>query len=431
MKKKVLIISYYWPPSGGAGVQRWLKYSRYLLACNIEPLVVTVDVQKASYPVIDNSLLYEIPKEVKVYPTDTFEPFEIYRILSGKKQIPFAGFANEGKLTFFKRIVRFIRGNIFIPDARRGWNSYAFKKCCELIESHNIDTLLVTSPPQSSQLIGLALRKKYNLKWIADIRDPWTDIYYYDKLLHTSWAKKKDLAYEKEVLETADEVIVVSNSIKRIFAAKSDLIKAEKIHVIPNGFDENDFKLPENEAGEDFIITYTGTITGDYKIEHFVKAFKKLIGEKKETKFKLRFVGSVSGDIKNLLQQHLKFNSEIIPHVAHTESVKYLLSSTLLLLAIPDVKDNEGILTGKLFEYLASQKFILCCGPTQGEAATIIKECKAGESFDYEAEMAIYNCLEATWTDWKNKKSLRNSNQNYKKYSRQLQAKQIAKIIEG
>ncbi len=430
MKKKVLIISYYWPPSGGAGVQRWLKYARYLLECGIEPIVVTVDVQKASYPVIDNSLLYEVPKKVKVHHTDTFEPFEVYRILSGKKQIPFAGFANEGKLTLFKRFVRFIRGNLFIPDARKGWNSYAFKKCCELIESQNIDTLLVTSPPQSSQLIGLQLKQKYKLKWIADIRDPWTDIYYYDKLLHTKWAKKKDLKYEKAVLETADEIIVVSNSIKHMFSQKSERILATKIHVIPNGFDENDFKVPSPTPSSEFVITYTGTITGDYKIEAFLKALKKLQGEKKETKFKLRFVGSVSGEIKKLLELHLKFNSEIIPHVAHAESVKYLLSSTLLLLAIPDVKDNEGILTGKLFEYLASQKAIICLGPVKGEAAHIIMECNAGKTFEYADEKEIYTSLEANWTEWKNGNELRSFSGNYKKYSRQLQAKQIAEIIQ-
>ncbi|MBL0048895.1 MAG: glycosyltransferase [Bacteroidetes bacterium] len=429
MNKKILIITYYWPPSGGAGVQRWLKYSRYLLNSGILPIVVTVDAQKAAYPVIDNSLLYEIPKEVKVHSTDTFEPFEIYRILSRKKQIPFAGFANEGKLTLFKRTVRFIRGNFFIPDARKGWNKYAFEKCCELIEKENIDTILVTSPPQSSQLIGLQLKKKYQLKWIADIRDPWTDIYYYDKLLHTKRSKKKDLRYEREVLENADKVIVVSNSIKKMFAAKSDKIASEKIHVMPNGFDENDFKVSAPESNNEFIITYTGTITGDYKIESFLKAFKILIEKNRDTKFKLRFVGSVSGEIKNLLERILKFNSEIIPHVAHAESVKYLLSSTLLLLAIPDVKDNEGILTGKLFEYLASQKPIICLGPVHGEAAQIISDCVAGKSFQYDAESEIHAALEHSFKNWKNGILLREKSDSYKKYSRQIQAKEIAEII--
>ncbi len=431
MNKKILIITYYWPPSGGAGVQRWLKYSRYLLDCGITPLVVTVDAQKAAYPVIDNSLLYEIPKEVKVHATDTFEPFEVYRIVSRKKQIPFAGFANEGKVTLFKKVVRFIRGNFFIPDARKGWNKYAFAKCCELIEKEKIDTILVTSPPQSSQLIGLQLKKKYQLKWIADIRDPWTDIYYYDKLLHTKRSRKKDLRYEREVLENADKVIVVSNAIKNMFSAKSEKINSDKIHVIPNGFDENDFRIATPDASPDFIITYTGTITGDYKIETFLIALKKLIEQNKAVKFKLRFVGSVSGEIKNLLEKNLKFNSEIIPHVAHAESVKYLLSSTLLLLAIPDVKDNEGILTGKLFEYLASQKPILCLGPQQGEAAQIIAECAAGKTFNYAAENEIFNDLDSNFQKWKSAVDMRIKSATYKKYSRQIQAKKIAEIISN
>lgn len=427
--KKVLIITYYWPPSGGAGVQRWLKYSRYLLDCGIQPVVVTVDALQASYPVIDNSLLYEVPAAVKVHTTDTYEPFEVYRLISRKKQIPFAGFANEGKVTFFKKFVRFIRGNLFIPDARKGWNKFAFKKCCELIEKENIDTILVTSPPQSSQLIGLQLKKKYALKWIADIRDPWTDIYYYDKLLHTNWAKKKDLRYEREVLENADKIIVVSNSIKKMFVQKSEKITNEKIHVIPNGFDENDFKIKAPEVGPDFIITYTGTITGDYKIDAFIRALKQLIEKNRATKIKLRFVGSVSGDIKNKLEKNLQFNSEIVPHVAHAESVKYLLSSSLLLLAIPDVKDNEGILTGKLFEYLASKKLILCLGPPHGEAAEIIKDCNAGNTFDYEAENEIIAALQHSFTEWKSGNELRGATDKYKKYSRQIQAKEISEII--
>ncbi len=429
MVKKILIITYYWPPSGGAGVQRWLKYSRYLPDNQIQPIVVTVDPQKASYPVIDNSLLYEVPSSVKVHFTDTFEPFEMYRIVSRKKQIPFAGFANEGKLTMFKKFVRFIRGNFFIPDARIGWNKYAFAKCCALIEKENIDTILVTSPPQSSQLIGLRLKKKYKLKWIADVRDPWTDIYYYDKLLHTAWAKKKDLKYEREVLENADEIIVVSQSIKNIFAKKSPTISANKIHVIPNGFDENDFKSKTVGISNDFIITYTGTITGDYKIEAFLIALKNLINQNKETKIKLRFVGSVSGEIKNILEKHLKFHVDIVPHVAHAASVNYLLSSTILLLAIPDVKDNEGILTGKLFEYLASQKYILCLGPPHGDAAQIISECGAGGTWDYDQETEIFQQLERLLKSWKAEEELRNPSQNHKKYSRQLQAKEIAQII--
>ena len=429
--KKVLIITYYWPPSGGAGVQRWLKYSKYLLEFGIEPIIVTVNADEASYPVIDNSLLYEIPEAIRVYHTHTFEPFEFYKTLSGKKQIPYAGFANEGKLTIFKKAMRFIRGNFFIPDARKGWNKYAFKQCCELIAKEKIETIIVTSPPHSSQLIGLELKRKFKLKWIADIRDPWTDIYYYDKLLHTSWAKKKDAHYEREVLESTDEIIVVSNSIKKMFLQKSNSIQSEKIHVIPNGYDENDFEKTVQNTSSEFIITYTGTITGEYKIDSFISALKKLIGGYPEIKFRLRFVGSVSGEIKNKLENTLNAFTEIIPHVAHAESVKYLLSSTLLLLAIPDVKDNEGILTGKLFEYLASQKLILCLGPTDGEAAQIIKDCNAGKTFNYDDEKEIFSALEEILDDWKKEKQLRLFSDNFKKYSRQIQANEIAEIIKA
>lgn len=427
--KKVLVISYYWPPSGGAGVQRWLKYSKYLPEFGIEPVVVTVNPGEAAYPVIDNSLLYEVPKSIKVHTTRTFEPFEFYKLLSRKKQIPFAGFANEGKVTLFKKLMRFIRGNFFIPDGRIGWNNYAFEKCCELIESQNIDTFLITSPPQSSQLIGLKLKKKYKLKWIADIRDPWTDIYYYNKLYHTSWAKKKDARYEREVIEQADHLIVVSEAIKNSFAGKTTKVDLSKIHVIPNGFDENDFANKQADNPPEFVITYTGTITADYKIDAFIDGFKELINEHKDVKFKLRFVGSVAGVQKGQFEKKLYHAVEFVNHVSHVESINYLMRSTLVLLAIPDVKGNEGILTGKLFEYLASQKFIFCLGPVNGEAAQIIEECEAGISFEHSDAIGIKEGLLGLLNKWKAQEVLRKNSSQYKKYSRQIQAKNIAEII--
>ena len=174
--KKTLIITYYWPPGGGAGVQRWLKMARHLPDFEIEPFILTVDPGYATYPATDNTLENDIPRGLKVFKTKATDYF---RILSkDKKAISSAGFAKEGKNSFREKVARFIRGNIFIPDPRRGWNRFAFGKAVEVIDNNGINTVITTSPPHSTQLIGLKLKKRFpEIKWIADLRDPWTDIY--------------------------------------------------------------------------------------------------------------------------------------------------------------------------------------------------------------------------------------------------------------
>ena len=211
--KKILIVSYYWPPSGGAGVQRIFKFAKYLSQSGYKPYVVTVDDKVASYPIRDQSLLADVPSSIIVFRTHSFEPLNLLTKVTGNKA-PYGGFANKDKEKFSQKILRFIRGNFFIPDARKGWVKYGFEKSAELIRNEKIDTVIISSPPHSSQLIGLKLKRKFpELKWIADLRDPWTDIFYYKDMLHTRMASAKDAALEKEVVETADSLVVVSKPI--------------------------------------------------------------------------------------------------------------------------------------------------------------------------------------------------------------------------
>ena len=185
---KALIITYYWPPSGGAGIQRWLKFAKYLPEFGWQPVILTVNEQHAVYPLTDNSLEKEVANNITVYRTAATNWFRFYS--SNKAKVPSAGFASNLNNSIKGKISRFIRGNFFIPDPRRGWNKFAFAKACEIIEKENITTIITTSPPHSTQLIGLKLKKKFKeLKWIADLRDPWTDIYYYD-MFYPTWIKK-------------------------------------------------------------------------------------------------------------------------------------------------------------------------------------------------------------------------------------------------
>jgi glycosyltransferase involved in cell wall biosynthesis len=410
--KKVLVITYYWPPSGGAGVQRWVKFIKYFKDQNINPFIISVDPDFASYPLIDNSLKNDIPDNTNVYLTKTNEPYSFYKKINNN-QTPYAGFANEGRPNFFQKIARFIRGNFFIPDSRKGWNNFAYKKAVEILEKENIDTVITTSPPHSTQLIGLKLKETQNIKWIADLRDPWTDIYYYKSMLHTKWAKQKDLNYEKRVIEKSDKVVVVSDSIKQLLLNKSNLVKESKIHIIPNGFDEDDFLVSSKNNNSKFLLSYVGTITKDYPLDSIKKSISNL-------NINLEFTGKADEPTKLLLNEVASFNN----HVKHKESINLLLASDMLLLVIPKISNNKGILTGKLFEYLGARKPILCIGPTDGDAAKIIEECKAGKTFDYSDENGIYDFIETYMSN-----EFIFENKNYLKYSRRNLTKNLSKIL--
>ncbi len=406
--KKVLLITYYFPPSGGAGVQRWLKTINYLPKAGVETIVLTVDPAVASYPQIDESLCNDVPSGIKIYRTRTREILSLYKKVSPKNEVPYGGFANEPNPNLLQKISRFIRGNFFLPDPRRGWNKYALAKAKEIIETEAIDTIVTTSPPHSTQLIGLELKRLYpHLKWVADLRDPWTDIYYNEDLYPTRWAKKCNLRYERSVLLGADQIITVSEECKRLFAAKAEV--AEKIAVVPNGYDTKDFiqlgvvkelgirneelGISVQMRGEPSLLelsrvqpeitslannlktlSYIGVWAPQYDIE----PLKMLVQGRKD--ILLRFVGVVSEDIKREIESW-GVQTEFISYVSHKKAIEYMQASDALLLFIPNVPNNEGILTGKLFEYLASGRKILLFGPESGDAMSLINECEAGECF--------------------------------------------------
>ncbi len=392
--KKVLIITYYWPPSGGSGVQRWLKFAKYLPEFGWQPVILTVDPQYASYPQRDESLQREIGSDCLVYTTKSFELYNLYKWLSGKKEVPYGGFANESKEGMLQKISKFLRGNFLLPDPRKGWNKYAFKKAAELIREFNIETVVTTSPPHSTQLIGLKLKQKFNIRWIADLRDPWTDIYYYNQFNHTALARKIDLGYERKVIENADQLITVSEDVKRIFAEKSELPIAAKTVVIPNGFDEDDFRITNIPTEIRKIITYTGTISEAYDVEHLLKALSQLKNELK-VQLLIRFVGKIPASVAQKFKD-AKHLVELVGYVDHQKSIEYLFRSDILLLVIPKVKNNQGILTGKFFEYLAAQKPVLAIGPIDGDLAKIIQETQCGKLFDYADSAGMLQFIQET-----------------------------------
>lgn len=429
--KKVLFITYYWPPSGGAGIQRPVKLAKYLPQFGIEPIVLTVDPAKASYAIRDESFAHEIAAQLQVKHTNTREFFHWYGRLTGKKQIPAAGFANDANPGLLQKFGRFLRGNFFIPDARVGWVDYAVQEAEQLIREQGIDTILITSPPHSSQLIGLKLKKKFpQLKWVADLNDPWTDIYYYRQMYHTPVAKAIDAGYERKVLEQADRLVTVSHDFKRLFLEKSAEPLENKFVIIPNGFDEEDFQQTSVCPRDFFTITYTGTIGSIYKPELFLDALSLFLQKRSAAKVKVRFIGIVADDIKAYAKsQNLETCIEYHSPVPHRQSVALLLQSSALLLAVPFVKNNKGICPGKLFEYLAARKPVLCIGPADGDAANMLRHCEAGETFEDSTRLLQY--LETLYERWEAnpETTLTNSTEKVYAYERKNIARLMADVL--
>jgi glycosyltransferase involved in cell wall biosynthesis len=418
---KVLIITYYWPPAGGAGVQRWLKFSKYLPDFGWEPIILTVDPDYAAYPVTDNTLSDDLPITLKVHSTPAIDYFSIYK--KDKSGIPAAGFANSVDNTLIGKILRFVRGNFFIPDPRKGWNKHAFQKACEIIKSEGIKHVITTSPPHSTQLIGLKIKNRYpEIQWIADLRDPWTDIYYYNLFYPTFISKAIDRNFEKQVLKLSDRIITVGKSLKDNYSAKISGIE-NKIHVVTNGFDEDDFAGLTASTPNIFTISYIGTLPDSYPVNGLLEAFSNL--RKNGSEFNLRFIGTVSPVQKKMLLSKLNAkNLEFIPYVDHASAVRYMLDTTILLLILPDHKSNKSIITGKLFEYIASGKPIICLGPEDGDAAEIIKTAGSGKTFKYTDDKGIYNFFKSLIEHKKETKRIPASG-----FSRRNLTSQIALIL--
>jgi len=388
---KVLIITYYWPPSGGAGVQRWLKFTKYLPSSGWFPLILTVKPEYAAYPFKDASLYGEIPLDVEVHRTKALNYFALYN--RDQSKIPHSGFASGTDKGLKGRASRFIRGNLFIPDPRRGWNRYAYNKACELIKSENITHIVTTSPPHSTQLIGLRLKRRFHhIKWVADMRDPWTDIYYYDMFRPSLPARMIDRQMEKNVLSRADAVITVGQTLASILAAKAEGIE-NKIHVLPNGFDEEDFEGVIPTLPEKFTITYVGTLSPAYPVAGFISALKEIRAGGRPVA--LKFVGTVPDPVREMFPAEKDGDSpEFIPYCEHPAAIRHMMDSSLLLLIIPDHPSNRSILTGKIFEYLATEKPILFLGPEDGDAARLLSLCGYQGIFGYNDVEGIRNFIQ-------------------------------------
>ena len=377
--KTVLIITYYWPPAGGPGVQRVLKFAKYLPQFGWRPVILTV--QNGEYPAIDATLVKDIAKELSVHKTPALEPFSIYRKLTGQKsdtKISTFVLTEDSRGSLIKRIASFIRGNIFIPDARIGWKPYALKQGKKIINGEHIDLIFSTAPPMSTHLIAKSLAKNSGLPWVVDMRDPWTDVFYYHNLKRTRVAVALDRWLEKSVLRSANGIVTVSPTIVKLLKAKV----ANDYYVIPNGYDKDDFiNIKPLRDDKKIHIVHAGHLAVNQNPTGFWAALKKLIHENETIRhvLVLDFYGSIHSEVKDSIVEHdLEPLANFHAYIPHDELVAVMKRAALLFFVVPDTSYGKGILTSKLFEYMGVERPILGIGPEDGDAAEIIRQTRVG-----------------------------------------------------
>jgi glycosyltransferase involved in cell wall biosynthesis len=407
--KKALIITYYWPPGGGAGVQRWLKFVKYMRACGWEPVVYTA--LGGEMPVIDLSLEKDVPPGIKVIRRPIWEPYTIYKKFIGRKKDDRinAAFLNEGRKTgLTEKISVWIRGNLFIPDARRFWIKPSIRYLKRWIQQNPVDVIISTGPPHSMHLIAMGLKNKFpQVKWVSDFRDPWTHIDFYGALMLSRMADKRHRDLEKEVLNKSDAVVSVGRSMSAQFreiigAAGGD---NSKFHVITNGYDADDVVTNGIVKDQKFTIAHVGTLVKDRNPETLWQVLARLVKTNAafEAKLEIKLVGKVDMFVKESLQLYgLTRYVRQIAYMPHSEVIAEQQRSQVLLLLINRTANAQGILTGKFFEYMASGVPILAIGPEQGDLAAIIKDTGTGVICDFDAagriETAVLELFEGNTT---------------------------------
>ena len=403
-KKKVLIITYYWPPAGGSGVQRWLKFVKYLRDFDIEPVIYTVD--NPGYAINDKSLINEIPNSIETLRQPIFEPNSILNFFGTKTNRESAGFLNPNP-NFIGKIIQYIRANYFIPDARKFWIKPSVKFLSNYLEKNPVDVIITTGPPHSLHLIGLHLKKKKDIKWISDFRDPWTEIDYFHKMPLNKKAKKKHHQLEREVLKNSDSVIVVGNTMRDQYLKETD-----KVVTISNGFDTSDNK-EVSHLDIFFSITHVGMMNADRNPSDLWKILKEICLENPDFKsdLKIRLIGKIAKEVSHDLNIFDSGITEVVDYVSYAEYEKYQLETQVLLLCINNVPSARGIITGKIFEYLQAKRPILAIGPEDGDAAEILKNTNSGSIFGFENKQKLKQHILELYKDYK-------KNENWKKYRR-------------
>jgi hypothetical protein len=420
-QKKVLILTYYWPPSGGSGVQRWMYFAKHLKSLGWEPIVVTVDEEKASYGVLDESLNQEVDG-IRVIKTSTREPLQLYsRLTTGskKKGIP------QGEVkrkSVFGKLSAFIRGNFFIPDARIGWVPFALKAARKIVAKEQITTIITTGPPHSSHLIGLQLQKEFKVNWFADFRDPWSDVFYNKDLYRRSRAVSKDLKLELQVLQAAQGIITTVGG--RLHESLIEKAPAQKFYALPNGFDSELMNRVTVEKNHHYLhVVYTGLLTHN---QPYNGVFKILNDLSATQPIKLSLAGNIAPDIINEIKVSFpKIDTIFHGYLSHKEAIGLMKSANLLINFI-FIGAQTQMISGKILEYIATEIPILSIGNPDSEAAKFLEQGTAAVMLDQSnlKEMRLFIDTVISQKD-----TLHNEFPSLEKWSREALTKRLIEEI--
>jgi glycosyltransferase involved in cell wall biosynthesis len=424
--KNVLIITYYWPPAGGPGVQRWLKFVKYLPDFGVQPYVYVPE--NPTYPILDAGLEKEISKQAIIVKTKILEPYQLASFFSKKKikNISSGIIPNQKKQTSLEKFLLWIRGNVFIPDARFLWIKPSVTFLDKYLQENNIDTIITSGPPHSLHLIGLQLSKNNkNLNWIADFRDPWTTIGYHKELKLSAYAKKKHKSLEKEVLQSANQILVTSKTTKTEFQE----ITNKPITVITNGYDIE--KVENVVLDKKFSLAHIGSFLSQRNPKILWESLSELLLEIPDFKndLEIKLIGAVSQEVLSTITD-FKIDSFVhnLGYVSHSDAVFHQRNSQILLLIEIDSPDTKSIIPGKLFEYMVSKRPIIAIGPKDSDFAEIIKQTNTGNFFEYHEKVHLKETILSYYTLFK-KNNLFVNPTGLEQYSRRNLTKHLADLI--
>ncbi|TKD66188.1 glycosyltransferase family 4 protein [Flavobacterium sp. ASW18X] len=422
--QKVLIIAYYWPPAGGPGVQRWLNFVKYLPEFGIEPIVYVPE--NPTYPIQDERLAADIPKEVTILKQPIFEPYGLAALFGKKqtKQISFGLIPKQKKQTFLERLLLWIRGNLFIPDARKFWVKPSVKYLTGIIKQQQITTLITTGPPHSVHLIGQKLKRKSGVTWWADFRDPWTTIGYHKKLKLTRLAANQHKRLERQILLAADGLLVTSDKTKLEF---QNMTKTP-IHVLTNGYE---IEPKPTILDQKFTLAHIGSLLTDRNPIALWQALSELVKENYHfaQELQLNLIGVVGEDIKDSLAFYqLEDYVTYLGYLGHEEVLEHQAKSQVLLLLEIDSPETQGIIPGKLFEYLIAKRPILAIGPKYWEAGERVERHQAGRYHIATDKDGIKENL-VLWFNAFQNQSLEVNPINIAQYHRKALTKRLAQLL--
>ena len=421
MDKKVLIISYYWPPAGGPGVQRWMKFVKYLPEYNIKPILYIPE--NPNYPIYDYSLNDEVSENLEIIKNPITE---ISNIISNSKSLNLirsGNIPNPKEQSLFQRLLFFIRGNLFIPDMKILWKNKSIDFIENYLSKTKIDVVITTGPPHSLHLIGYELKKRLNIKWISDFRDPWVNLNYLNRFHLLPSVKRRHKKLRDKVLINSNSVIVTSEKLKKLYKEI-----APNIFKITNGYD---YEYSTVNIDSKFSISHIGSLYPERNPKYLWDIIDEICinNEEFRSNLQINFIGNTSEKIiKYLSNKTFKSCVKFFDYVDYKRAIEFMCSSQILLMVEVNDNDSSYAIPGKLFDYLNSKRPIIAIGPDRSEVNQILYDTNAGKFFNYNESINLKLHIENLYNQYE-MGSISYDAKNISIYRRKNLTEELSKII--